>query len=125
VARGILLVFSNPSSAERSVEFNEWYSGIHLPEFLRVPSVKAARRFKLSASQMPLPPGVPVGGRQFLAAYEIETGDFSSLCDEIMATAKDRTQSEALERNPLPLALLFEELGGEESAPPSKEEGAA
>ena len=122
MARGILLVFSNPSAPERLAEFNEWYTGVHLPEFLRVPSVNAARRFELSASQMPLPPGVPLGGRQFLAAYEVDTSDFAALCDEIMGSAKNRTQSDALERDPLPLALLFEQLGEEQSAGPSPEE---
>ena len=123
MARGILLVFSNPSAPEREPEFNEWYSGVHLPEFLRVPGVRAARRFELSASQMPLPPGIPLGGRRFLAAYEVETDDFAALCDEIMGTAKDRTQSDVLERDPLPLALLFEQLGEEQSvALPSPKE---
>jgi hypothetical protein len=116
VARGLLLVFSNPSAPERLEEFDRWYSGVHLPEFLRLPAVKAARRFRLSASQMPLPPGVPLGGRHFLAAYEVETDDFAALCDEIMATAGERTQSTALERDPLPLALLFEQLGEEQSS---------
>jgi hypothetical protein len=117
MARGILLVFSNPSDFDRQPEFNEWYTGTHLPEFLRIPSVKAARRYRLSASQMPLPPGVPLDGREFLAAYEVETEDFASLCAEIMGTAKDRTQSDVLERDPLPMALLFEQLGAEQSAP--------
>ncbi|MCP4904386.1 MAG: hypothetical protein GY910_05350 [bacterium] len=122
MARGILLVFSNPSAPERLSEFNEWYSGTHLPEFLRLPSVVAARRFELSASQMPLPPGIHLGGRKFLAAYEVDTDDFESLSAEIMATAKDRTQSDVLERDPLPLALIFEQLGNEESPPRSPEE---
>lgn len=122
MARGILLVFSNPSALDRLLEFDEWYSGTHLPEFLRIPSVQAARRFRLSASQMPLPPGTPLGGREFLAAYEVETDDFASLCEEIMGTAKDRTQSDVLERDPLPMALLFEQLGDEQfaSGPPAK-----
>jgi hypothetical protein len=117
MARGILLVFSNPSAPERREEFDRWYTGVHLPEFLRLPAVKAARRFQLCASQMPLPPGVPLGGRQFLAAYELETDDFAALCDEIMATAAARTQSTSLEREPLPLALLFEQLGEEQVTP--------
>jgi hypothetical protein len=95
-------------------EFDQWYSGVHLPEFLRLPAVKAARRFQLSASQMPLPPGLPLGGRHFLAAYEVRTDDFAALCDEIMGTAAERTQSTAIERDPLPLALLFEQLGEEQ-----------
>ncbi len=125
MARGILLVFSNPSSTDRLAEFNQWYDGTHLPEFLRLGSVNAARRFELSANQMPLPPGVPLAGRRFLAAYEIDTDDFAALSEEIMATAKDRTQSDVLERDPLPLALLFEQLGPEQRAYSSVESGAA
>jgi len=111
VARGILLVFSNPSAPERSDEFNAWYTDVHLPEFLRVPGVRAARRFELSAEQMPQPPGVALGGRGFLAAYEIEAEDFGKLGELIMATARERTQTDAIEREPLPLALLFEQIG--------------
>jgi hypothetical protein len=117
VARGILLVFSNPSSIEGVDAFNAWYSGIHLPEFLRLKSVIAARRFKLSDHQMRLPPGIPIGGREYLAAYEIETDDFAALGNEIMSTARDRTQSDVLESDPLPLTLLFEQVG--DLQPPS------
>jgi hypothetical protein len=109
--RGILLVFSNPSSPDRLAEFNEWYSGTHLPEFLRLSNITSARRFQLSSSQMPQPPGIPVGGRQFLAAYEIETDDFAKLRDEIMATGRDRTHSDVLELDPLPVTMIFEQLG--------------
>jgi len=125
VAHGILLVFSNPSAPERENEFNAWYSRTHLPEFLRVPGVKAARRFELCPDQMPLPPGLPVGGRRFLAAYEIETEDFSALRDTIMSTIPERTQSDALEREPLPLALLFEQLGKTASEIADASEGKA
>jgi len=117
MARGLLLVFSNPSHTERLAEFHTWYDGTHLPEFLRITQVKRARRFELSESQMSLPPGMPLGGRSFLAAYEVETDDFQALCDEIMATAKDRTQSDAMERDPLPLALLFEQRGEDQTEP--------
>ena len=114
--RGLLLVFSNPSAPEREGEFNQWYSEVHLPEFLRLPSVTAARRFELSPHQMKLPPGVPLEGRRFLAAYEIETDDFATLGDEIMSTARERTQSDVLKRDPLPLSLLFEQIGPTQEA---------
>ena len=125
MARGILLVFSNPSTPEQLPEFNAWYTETHLPEFLRLPSVRAARRFQLAASQMPLPVAVPIGGREFLAAYEVETDDFAALCDEIMSTAADRTQSPALERDPLPMALLFEQIGDEQTRPAPEDETTA
>jgi hypothetical protein len=120
VARGILLVFSNPSAPDRLDDFNTWYTDVHLPEFLRVPGVKAARRFELSAAQMALPPGTPLGGRRFLAAYEVEADDFAALCDRIMSTRSQRTQSDVLERDPLALTLLFEQIGEtqEEAAEP-------
>ena len=119
MARGILLVFSNPSSSDRVMAFNEWYSEVHLPEFLRIPGIRAARRFQLSASQMRAPgdeeseePGALLaGGRRYLAAYEVETDDFGALCDVIMATRGDRTQSDVIEGDPLPLTLLFEQMG--------------
>lgn len=117
MARGILLVFTNSSAPERRDDLDVWYTGVHLPEFLRLPGVKAARRFELSEHQMPLPPGVPLGGRQFLAAYEVDTDDFGALCDEIMATGPERTQSDVLERDPLPLALLFEQIGDTQEEP--------
>ena len=117
MARGILIVFSNPSAPDRLEEFDQWYSGVHLPEFLRLPSVKAARRFALSDHQMRQPPGVPLGGRRFLAAYEIETDDFAALCDQIERSGSERTQSDVLARDPLPLALLFEQIGDTPTEP--------
>ena len=111
MARGVLLVFSNPSAPERIDEFHAWYDGTHLPEFLRVPGVKSARRYALTSEQMPLPPGIPLDGRRFLAAYEVEAEDLTALREAIMNTIPDRTQSDALERDPLPLALLFEQIG--------------
>jgi hypothetical protein len=111
MARGILIVFSNPSAPEREVEFNRWYSEVHLPEFLRVPGVRAARRFELSESQMRQPPGDPLGGRRFLAAYELEADDFGALRDRIIESMPERTQSDALGRDPLPITFLFEQIG--------------
>lgn len=113
--RALLLVFSNPSSEALADAFNRWYDDVHLPEFLRVPGVVAARRFELSEHQMPLPGGMlpreALGGRRFLAAYEIEAEDLSGLCDAILASAGERTHTGVLQRDPLPLALLFESLG--------------
>ena len=109
--RAILLVFSNPISDSRTDEFNTWYTDVHLPEFLRIPGIVAARRFVLSDEQMRLPPEIPVGGRRYLAAYEIETRDLASLRHAIASSAHERTHAGLLERDPLPLALLFEQSG--------------
>jgi hypothetical protein len=75
----------------------------------------AARRFELSAHQMPLPAGVGVddalGGRRYLAAYEVEAEDLAGLCEAILSSAGERTHTGVLQRDPLPLALLFEQIG--------------
>lgn len=115
VKRAILLVFSNPSSEAQTDAFHRWYTDVHLPEFLRVPGVVAARRFELSPHQMPPPAGTTaeeaLGGRRFLAAYEIEALDLGELCTAILSSAGERTHTGVLQRAPLPLALLFEQIG--------------
>ena len=109
--RGVLLVFSNPLSPDASGAFNTWYDETHLPEFLRVPGVVAARRFERSLHQRSLPPGEDLAGRNYLATYEVEAEDFAALLDVIASTAGDRTHSGLLERDPPPLMLLFEQIG--------------
>jgi hypothetical protein len=109
MARGILLVFANPSSPERTEEFNEWYSSTHLHEVLRVPGITSATRYELSEHQ--LVPSNILGGRRFLAAYEIEAEDIQTVRDRMLATSGDRSHSPALEMDPLPVTLIFEQIG--------------
>ncbi|RJG41458.1 DUF4286 family protein [Mesorhizobium sp. DCY119] len=63
----------------RDGEFNDWYSGTHVPDVLAVPGIVKAERFELAnvqRSTLPLP-------YRYLAIYEIETDDLKSVSDEI------------------------------------------
>jgi hypothetical protein len=51
--RKIQLVYSNPVPGMED-EFNEWYSGRHVHEILRVPGYLSAQRFRVTRH--------PVGG---------------------------------------------------------------
>jgi hypothetical protein len=70
--RMIDLVLSNPVPGMED-EFNEWYSGRHVHEILRVPGYVSAQRFRVTrhrvngsgSSGMPEP-------FQYLALYEVE-----------------------------------------------------
>ena len=49
-------------------------------------------------------------GRRFLALYQIECDDVEAMRDRIQATSGDRTHSDLLELDPLPITLLFESI---------------
>ncbi|MFK7897342.1 MAG: hypothetical protein AB8G23_16000 [Myxococcota bacterium] len=108
--RGLMMVFSNPTSAEDAEAFNQWYDEVHLGEVLSVPGVVAASRYELADAQMM--PGEDGFGRRFLAIYEIEADDLESVRDRIRATSGDRTHSPTLELDPLPAMAIYRSLGG-------------
>ena len=68
----VFVVLTNPIEG-REDEYNEWYSGVHLTDVLKVPGIVAAQRFKLSDAQRDAPP-LPY---RYLALYEIETDDLN------------------------------------------------
>ena len=47
---GVLVVLAN-SVESREDEFNDWYSGVHVPEILALPSFLSARRFRTGSSR--------------------------------------------------------------------------
>lgn len=64
MAKGIMLVETQPASPDRVDEYNKWYDEVHLPEVCSVPGFVSARRFK------------PVDGQGgFVAIYELESDD--------------------------------------------------
>ncbi len=77
----LMLVFSNPSSAEQEAEYNDWYTNKHLADVVALPGIVGATRYKLEKA-VGLE-GIPVSANSYLAIYEIE-GDTL----EAMETAK-------------------------------------
>jgi hypothetical protein len=64
----ILVVLSNPISAEHEAEFNAWYNEVHIPEILAQPGFRSARRFKAVAKV----PGEGMPSHRYLAIYSID-----------------------------------------------------
>ncbi len=107
--RALMLVASNVTDPERVDAFHDWYA-LHVQELLRLDGIVRATRWEASAHA--LLPGVDsIDGRRFLALYEIECDDVEAMRDRINRTSSDRTHSDLLELDPLPVTLLFESLG--------------
>lgn len=91
----------------REAEFDAWYSERHLPDLLKIPGVRAARRLVLSETQRYAPPYA----YRYCALYEIEADALSSVLDRIKAEAGTDAMplSDAMARERL--ALIFEPVG--------------
>ena len=69
MANEILIVLSNPISAEREDEFNAWYSHVHGKEVAALPGFRNVTRYRAQAQV------VPAGGElayRYLAVYEVD-----------------------------------------------------
>lgn len=60
-----------------------------------------------AATHALIPGLTAIEGRRFLALYEIECEDVQAMRDQINRTSSDRTHSETLELDPLPITLIF------------------
>jgi hypothetical protein len=69
------LVFASPIPGKED-EFNEWYTGVHIPDMLKIPAVTAATRIRLR------PVGAEEKRPEYLTTYEVD-GDIDSLIKEI------------------------------------------
>jgi hypothetical protein len=72
VPKGLLLVFSQPVSADRETEYNDWYDDVHLHDLVAVEGVVSAARYKVAEAQLG---GGGPDGPPYLAVYEIEADD--------------------------------------------------
>ncbi len=112
MAKYVFLVLSNAVSDDVDDEFNEWYSGIHVPDFLQFDSVLSARRLTRANDQF-LPTDDALG-RRYLAIYEVETDDPAALFEDVHAARVDGRirPTETIERDPPPITMLFEQTEG-------------
>ena len=87
---GVLVVLAN-SVESREDEFNDWYSNVHVPEILALPSFLSARRFQLDRR-------IPTSSSHgYLTVYEVT--DSAAAATEIGAAgqAGQLTMSDALD----------------------------
>lgn len=84
MTKAVLVVMTNAQTPEQEADFNEWYDKVHLPDVLQTPGVVKATRYKLAA-------GRPKEGRgQYLALYEVETADPTTVLAQIQETLQRR-----------------------------------
>lgn len=107
MAKGILVVFSNPTSPEQEAEYNDWYGNVHVHDVTRVPGFVAATRYKYAQTQL-IPDGTPEYG--YLAIYEVE-GDLADAAKALTEAAGGGMQlNEALDMSKPPSAVFYEQL---------------
>ncbi|MBI4300927.1 MAG: hypothetical protein HY677_07295 [Chloroflexi bacterium] len=68
LANILMVVFSHPQDPAREAEFNEWYTGNHIPDVLHTPGFRETVRYKLAkATSGDIPP--------YLALYQLDHDD--------------------------------------------------
>src|SRR5277367_5383815 len=88
MASFLFIVRSQPHKGQ-DVEFNRWYREQHVPDLLRVPGIKSARRFEVVSQEE--------GWKgTYLGVYEVEADDIAMVTEEI----KRRRGTDAMPKNP-------------------------
>jgi hypothetical protein len=82
-------VVSTRPVAGQEAEYNRWYDMQHIPDVLKVPGVKSARRFAADVD----------GEKRYLALYQVTTDDPEGLLAELTGRAgtDDMPMSPALD----------------------------
>ena len=99
----LVVVLTEPTDG-REEEFNAYYEDLHLDEVLETTGWQSAQRFKLvdqAGRECPLP---------YLAVYEADAEDSSSILQTLNDTRSRRKQSDALNRRTAG-AWVFEAIG--------------
>lgn len=88
-----IMVVTSGAKDGRDQEYNDWYDGTHIHEICAIPGVTSGRRFD-SIPQTPHPQPAP-----YLAIYEIETDDPTSVLGEMMrrSEAGEMSMSDSLD----------------------------
>jgi hypothetical protein len=110
MARGVLVVYTNPVSPELETDFNDWYDQVHLPEVLSVAGFTSATRYRLADVQMPGSAAAAAAQRhRYLAIYEVD--DLATAAEALRAAAPAMTAGPAMDVTDVrPVSLLFEAL---------------
>ena len=106
--KAVWLVQTQAASPEQEAEYHKWYDETHGPQLCEIPGIVSVRRYDLvGTGRGPADPSIP----KHAALYEIEADDLDAVFAEMAARSADgRTEtSDALQRDPPPVTLLFVE----------------
>ena len=93
MAKALLLVMTDAKDATQEADFNDWYDNVHLEDVLMTPGIKKATRYELA--------GRPREGRgKYLALYEIETDDPSTVMSKLNQTMDERKAAGRVTQHP-------------------------
>ncbi len=106
MAKGKMVIFTAPASAEKEPEFHRWYNEVHIPEIAAAaPSISGASRYKVSATQIP---GQDTGPYPFLAVYHLD--DPAKGISEMLAGAAGYTPTDASGPGGIQTAVVYEQI---------------
>jgi hypothetical protein len=112
MARGILLVLSDPITPDVDAEYNDWYDNVHLPEILALPGFTSARRYRMAATQLSsADPSVerPKLPTRYVATYEVEADDLAIAVRALEAARPDLNHGAAFGYDRV-MTAMFEEI---------------
>jgi len=92
-----LFVWSEPTAGQEDV-YNDWYDNIHLDDVRAIPEFVRATRF-VFASEAATP-------RKYLAVYDIETTEPTTIMARLTEAAQKMVISPALDYNSIILSLV-------------------
>jgi hypothetical protein len=102
-----MVVESSPVDPDREAEYNEWYSGRHIPEICAITGFVGARRYKVRGAE-----GSKSGAPKpsYLAIYELEADDLDTPLQELASRSADgrMAKTDALRLSPPPVVTLYE-----------------
>ena len=106
----LMLVRTHPQDPEREDEFNEWYTGNHVPDVLHAPNLVAALRYKLAMTHIgEVPP--------YLALYYIDE-DNAEAANAGMMAYLNAPEPKRMEMPPATGNAADWEIAGEQGARP-------
>jgi hypothetical protein len=73
VAKGIMVVESEPVDPDAEEEYDRWYREVHIPELLAVPGFTGARRYRIRKDLGPGESSKP----RYLTVYDLEARDIA------------------------------------------------
>jgi len=74
MAKGKMIVMTNPASAAREADFNQWYNEIHAVEVVSLPGFKSMTRYRTKLQMLPRSDTPQYG---YAAIYEMDDVDLA------------------------------------------------